>query len=88
MLPAIPLMLLMFADAPGPKPEPRITAEQQLAYFQARAELAEQKLAALEAEKPVAAAVADLQKTCPVTLDDKRRPVCVKPEPPKTEPKK
>jgi hypothetical protein len=67
------------ADAPKP---PQITDAQQIAYFQARAEVAEAQAALTAAQTKLEAAVKAMQAVCPLTLDVAQRPVCqVAPEP-------
>ena len=55
--------------------EPKITIEQQATWLQARAELAEAKLAVTAAEAKLAGIVASMQNTCPLILKD-GRPEC------------
>ena len=64
------------------KPVPHITAEQQLAYFQAKADLTEAQARAVDAQKRMDDAVKVMQAVCPLVLDEKQRPQCA-PEPPK-----
>ena len=65
--------------------EPKISLEQQAQWLQARAELAEAKLAVSAAEAKLAGIVVNMQATCPLILNN-GRPECApqtKPQPKK-----
>ena len=75
------LALTMWAaDAPKPEP-PKITEAQQIAYFQAKADLLEAQSAANAAQNRLDAAVKSMQAVCPLALDKDQRPVCQEPKP-------
>ena len=62
-----------------PKPSPTITLEQQAEWLQARAELAEARLALKNAEARMNQIVKEIQGVCPATLNSAGRPECPKP---------
>lgn len=76
---------ILFAQPTEPKPA-RITLEQQAEYLQARAELAEARLAVKDAEAKISLIVSRMQGTCALQLDA-GRPQCI-PQPKSPEPKK
>lgn len=77
-----PLILALIGALHSSANEPKITVEQQATWLQARAELAEAKLAVTAAEAKLAGIVASMQNTCPLILKD-GRPECapIKAEP-------
>ena len=67
-------------SAPPTVPSPRITTEQQVAYFQALADLTQNQAAVMQSQVAVQAAVKAMTDVCPLALDENKRPQC-KPEP-------
>lgn len=60
--------------------DPKITLEQQAAWLQARAELAEARLAVAAAEAKINAIVANMQAVCPLALNNGRPECAPQPE--------
>jgi hypothetical protein len=85
LYPSLILMGLMIAMSAmlwpaDPKPEPKITIEQQAEWLQARAELAEAQLQLKAAEARMNAVVKEIQAVCPAVINKAGRPECpVKP---------
>ena len=73
-------ILSAFAQSTEPKPEPKITIEQQADWLQARGELADAKLAMATAEAKYNAITSSLQAVCPLLLNPKGRPECAPPK--------
>jgi hypothetical protein len=73
----------LLAQTTEPKPEPKITLDQQAEYLQARMEYAEARIAVATAEAKLQAIVRNMQTTCPLILNPQGRPECAKPEPKK-----
>ena len=75
-------VVLSSASLAGEKPKPpQVTIEQQAAWLQARAELAEARLALKTAEDRFNQIVREIQTVCPAILNQSGRPEC----PPKSE---
>jgi hypothetical protein len=71
----------MAQDAkPVDKPAPHITTEQQVVYFQARADLVEAQSLATDAQRHFNEVAKELQAVCPLVLDANRRPQCAEPK--------
>jgi hypothetical protein len=61
---------------------PKITAEQQVAYFQAKADVLEAQVALQLANDRLKGTVEVLTRVCPLVLDAQQRPQCAPPPAP------
>lgn len=66
----------IIALAQTTKPEPKVTIEQQAQWLQARAELAESRLAVKNAEDRFNQIVKEIMAVCPAILSPAGRPEC------------